>query len=132
MELTTKNEEGPISEPQITEVTTFGMGPCPRYQHSMQYYGKRNQIVVVGGRNDYEYQERGEVIFNDIYLLSLGMDRWVIIDNFTWSQLILKHGPSNYPRSNHASIVLNDRLIIYGGVDRNFKLIGEIDIIELD
>lgn len=38
----------------------------------------------------------------------------------------------NYPRSNHACILLNDRLIIYGGVDRNFKLIGEIDIIELD
>lgn len=27
---------------------------------------------------------------------------------------------------------MNDRLIIYGGVDRNFKLIGEVDIIELD
>ena len=46
--------------------------------------------------------------------------------------MLIKYGPQNHPRSNHASYLLKDKLILYGGVDRNFKLLGEIDMIELD
>ena len=86
---------------------TYGIPPTPRYMHSINFMPKSNMIVVFGGRNDSLYKSSGKCFLNDVCLLSLDSLTWVTIQTF---------GDIPSPRCFHAAEVLENSLIIMGGI----------------
>lgn len=58
---------------------TKGVGPCPRFGHSMHYVEFMNCILIFGGRNNSDVLDKtSEKIFlNDMWLLKMDNLEWV-------------------------------------------------------
>jgi hypothetical protein len=84
-----------------------GIGPRPRYSHSITYYEKENSLLITGGRND-----RGKVIYSDAYFLTR--------DTLTWIKIDIR-GPGMIGRADHFTLWDGDiEFVIFGGIDYNY------------
>ena len=92
--------------------------PPGRYMHSMDFYSEGNFLIISGGRND--ALEQSKIILDDIWILKLNSLEWqkVIVSQYD--------GPNSMtlmrPRFNFCSVILGSKLIIAGGIGKDFKL----------
>ena len=81
---------------------TSGLGPSPRYYHSMLWIKNINSLVIYGGRND-----QIGASYADIHILKLESLLWLKVIN-----------TGNIPsaRSSHCAAELEGRMFVFGGV----------------
>ena len=101
-----------------------GKAPPPRYFHSMSYYEKGNLLIVHGGRNDLSNES---FALNDTYIFDLEFLEWHKVTLYSNIE-----GFKVMPRCAHKSIVHNNRLIIFGGMNNQSYIGSCLFIIRLD
>ena len=109
---------------KFVKIKTNGKKPLPRYFHSMNFYENGNFIIIHGGRNDFNNES---FALNDTFILNLY--------NFDWIKIILYNNFFNFKvlnRCAHSSIIYNNKLIIFGGMNNNNYLGSILFIINLD
>ena len=97
---------------------TFGIKPFVRYNSSMSFYEKGNFIIIHGGMNEYN-------VFNDTHILDLNNFNWIHVEYFNKSKNV-------DCRLGHQSVVFENSLIIFGGINGENYLSSEFFIIDLD
>ena len=103
---------------------TKGIKPSPRYFHSMNYYEKGNILIVHGGRNDLSSDS---FALNDTFIFDL--------EFLQWHKVILYSSIEGFkvmPRCAHQSIIHNNKLIIFGGMNNQSYIGSCLFIIRLD
>ena len=109
---------------EFIKIKTNGIGPIPRYNSSINYYEEGNFIIIHGGRND---DKSENYALNDTFLLELFTLNWLKVEYFNdLNNLIVNR------RYCHESIIFDNKLYIFGGMDNNNILKSEMFIIELD
>ena len=98
---------------------TFGKCPEPRISASMNFYPNLDLIVIHGGRND----KINIGFFNDFYVLDLETMNW-IQPQFG--------GEIPFERSEHQSIVIGNRMIIFGGVSSGSLMNFDFEVMNLE
>ena len=101
-----------------------GKRPCPRYFHTMNYFEKKNIIIIHGGRNDNKSES---FALNDTYLFNL--------ESLTWMEIELYSNNIEFKifsRCAHCSFIYRNKLIICGGMNNNNYLGSSLFIINLD
>ena len=94
---------------------TEGIKPAARICATMKFYEELSIIVIYGGCD----KDRTK-FFNDLFILDL--------DRFKWTRIKLFNSvPSE--RSEHCSILLKNKLIIFGGINANRYVGSELFII---
>ena len=101
-----------------------GVKPSPRYFHSMSYYEKGNILIIHGGRNDLSSDS---FALNDTYIFDLEFLEWHRVTLYSNIE-----GFKVMPRCAHKSIVHNNRLIIFGGMNNQSYIGSCLFIIRLD
>jgi hypothetical protein len=89
---------------KIIKPKTMGIGPCPRFQHSINFIKESSLVSIYGGRNDHL---KDNVILSDLWVIKLYNMEWlrVKIGGFSLPQ----------PRCNHSAFSCNSQIIIFGG-----------------
>ena len=101
-----------------------GIKPTPRYFHSMSYYERGNFLIIHGGRND---MNNDSFALNDTFIFDLEFLEWhrvVLYSNIEGFKVM--------PRCAHKSVVHNNRLIIFGGMNNQNYIGSCLFIIRLD
>ena len=101
-----------------------GVKPPPRYFHSMSYYEKGNILIIHGGRNDLNSDS---FALNDTYIFDLEFLEWHKVTLFSNIE-----GFKVMPRCAHKSVVHNNKLIIFGGMNNQSYIGSCLFIIKLD
>lgn len=104
---------------QWEKMETLGTPPWARYQHSMHYYKPLNSICVFGGKGDTAEND----ILNDLFLLRM--------DKLLWIKVEVK-GMDVGRRANSASWIVQDKLIVFGGIKENMNFSNDTFVFELD
>jgi hypothetical protein len=95
-----------------------GSPPCGRVNAQMNFYSELNILILHGGRNDREKK----TVLNDIFVFDLENLIWIkAATSFTLSE-----------RTEHRSVIKNDKLIILGGISTTKFLPMDICQIHLD
>jgi hypothetical protein len=90
----------------------------------MSYYERGNFLIIHGGRNDLN---NDSFALNDTFIFDLEFLEWHRV--FLYSNI---EGFTEMPRCAHRSVVHNNKLIIFGGMN-NHNYIGScLFIIKLD
>ena len=90
----------------------------------MNYIADMKIIVFFGGRNDKNFQLAGSFNLNDISVLSVN-------EQLIWTNVqIVGNIPS--PRYSHCSAIIEDCLIIFGGIKDSGYCTSELCILELN
>ena len=97
----------------------YGKPPSPRISCSMNFYSELNLIIIHGGRNDILSSQ----FLNDFWILDLENMNWV---NPTFLDSI----PLN--RAEHQSLVIGNKLIIFGGTNGVNLLNFDFTFLNLD
>ena len=97
----------------------YGKPPSPRISCSMNFYSELNLIIIHGGRNDILSSQ----FLNDFWILDLENMNWV---NPTFLDSI----PLN--RAEHQSLVIGNKLIIFGGINGVNLLNFDFTFLNLD
>ena len=100
-----------------------GKGPEARFDHTMERL--RDNLVVFGGRNRTEF-------IPSVYLLELG--------TLTWNRIQLKGGEDGDAFKNVleraefscAGSRYEDRIFIFGGINKSFALTNEVLVLKFD
>ena len=103
---------------------TKGMKPPPRYFHSMSYYEKGNLLIIHGGRNDLNSDS---FALNDTYIFDLEFLQWNKVTLYSNIE-----GFKVMPRCAHRSVVHDNKLIIFGGMNNQSYIGSCLFIIRLD
>ena len=106
------------------KIESAGTPPPPRYFHSMSYYEKGNLLIVHGGRNDLS---NDSFALNDTYIFDLEFLEWHKVTLYSNIE-----GFKVMPRCAHKSVVHNNRLIIFGGMNNQSYIGSCLFIIRLD
>ena len=104
------------------KVLTLGNPPCPRYLCSMNFYEKGNYIIIHGGKTTMEQEN---LSLNDTYLFELYRYQWIRVD-YGENELIVKK------RCSHCSIISDDKLFIFGGINDGVFNGSKFFVINLD
>ena len=103
---------------------TKGIKPPPRYFHSMSYYEKGNILIIHGGRNDLNSDS---FALNDTYIFELEFLQWHKVTLYSNIE-----GFKVMPRCAHKSVVHDNKLIIFGGMNNQSYIGSCLFIIRLD
>ena len=103
---------------------TKGKPPRPRYNHSMSFYERGNFLIIHGGRNDNMSET---CAFDDTFVFDLEYMEWYSIE--LYSQLSEFKVLS---RCGHQSVIYNNKLIIFGGMNNNNYIGSALFIVNLD
>ncbi|XP_067133716.1 multiple epidermal growth factor-like domains protein 8 [Centruroides vittatus] len=96
-------------------IDSVGAIPVGIYGHSSVYHSQTKSIFVFGG---IIYNVKGATISSDLYTLHYPTGRW--------SKLPPNQPDSNPPpRSLHAAVLTDDYMLILGGRNEKFELVGE-------
>ena len=75
------------------------------------------KIIIFGGTGEYIKRLKTREIFNDVWTIS--------VTNKTWTNLSLDLSILNesmpMPRMQHASVIVNNSLLVYGGINDESK-----------
>ena len=108
---------------EIVQIKTNGIPPCPRYDSSLNYYEKRNILIIHGGRSN--IREEYENGLSDTFILDLFNLNWMQVDYFNNKYIIS-------PRYFHQSIIDEGNLYIFGGMSGNSYIGSELLVIDLE
>jgi len=92
-------------KPEVVNILTHGVAPCPRISCSFKYCKDHNFCVVFGGK------DIRENIFKDIFLITLETMKWIEVHVF-----------NNLPKKTceHSAVMFNpSKLIIFGGINES-------------
>jgi hypothetical protein len=102
------------TEHRFEIINADGIPPCPRYQHSMDYCGLLNVIVIYGGKNEGMLKcGANTTILNDMFVLSLDVMAWVKVEfnkDFTLE-----------PKARHSTDIIGSILYIFGGINAQYN-----------
>lgn len=87
----------------------------------MEYCEFNNSILIHGGRND---NDMSQSVLNDLFYLQ--------VDTMTWIEVKYQTGKESSHRFSHACAIHESKLIIFGGVDKDFGMEKSLEIIEMD
>ena len=104
------------------KVLTFGQPPCPRYLCSMNFFEKGNFIVVHGGKTKISTES---FALKDTYLFELYRYQWLRVDYGDKEYIVKK-------RCSHSSVVCDDKLFIFGGINDGVFNGSKFFVINLD
>ena len=112
----------------IFKLAVKGKPPCPRYFHTTNFYEEGNSLIVYGGRND----DHNEYALGDIFLFELASLEWIEVSIYSNINITL------YARCGHSSLIVNNKLIVFGGMNNNnylgssllFMELGKVEIIK--
>ena len=88
--------------------------------HSFSYYHPSNCIVVAGGRNDHL---KSKPILDDMFVIYL--------DSLTWTEVTFCNSRLK-PRFNFNSMIVDTKLLIFGGQTEGYKIAHDYEVVELD
>ena len=100
-----------------------GVAPTPRYGHSMAMNENLDILVIVGGKNDDSPQTNEQNSLNYISVLNLQTMVWTSSLTFGTSLII--------PRYFHASVIFEDKMIVFGGVEPSSYAKDDIMTVEM-
>ena len=106
------------------KIDTKGIPPSPRIYHTMDYFEKSNCLIVHGGRND---NLSNSSALSNTFLLDLANFTWIKVDlysNISGFKIISRYG--------HKSIIVSNKLIIFGGMNNNNYIGSTLFIVNLD
>ena len=111
-----------IGKKQLEWVTVEpgGKPPMPRYCCSMNFFEDGNYLIIHGGRNEINGDDKA---LNDTYVLELYKMEWLRVD---FGDLEIKH------RFGHSAVISGRNLIIFGGMNWENYLGSALFIINLD
>ena len=104
------------------KVLTFGAPPCPRYLCSMNFFEKGNFIIIHGGKTKINEES---FALNDTYLFDLYRYHWLKVDYGDKENLVKK-------RCSHCSIICENKLFIFGGINDGAFNGSKFFVIDLD
>ena len=104
------------------KVLTFGAPPCPRYLCSMNFFEKGNFIIIHGGKTKINEES---FALNDTYLFDLYRYHWLKVDYGDKENLVKK-------RCSHCSIICENKLFIFGGINDGAFNGSKFFVINLD
>ena len=94
------------------KVISYGEPPCPRYLCSMNFFEKGNFIIIHGGKTKINEES---FALTDTYLFELYRYQWLRVDYGDKKNIVKK-------RCSHCSVICEDKLFIFGGInDGNFN-----------
>jgi hypothetical protein len=85
----------------------------------MVYMASLGIIVIYGGRNDC----LNECFLDDIQIL--------YVESLIWAVVVVQ-GIPRAPRSGHSAVVLDKKLVIFGGYNRDGFVSSDIQLLELE
>ncbi|MFB3896460.1 MAG: Kelch repeat-containing protein [bacterium] len=89
---------------QWTQITTFsGSNPVPRYGHSAVWCNALNSMIVFGG-----YDTTGQAT-NNVYAYNPMIPSWTVLTTMNVPPI----------RAEHAAIIIDSQMYIFGGTDTN-------------
>lgn len=100
-------------------LNSSGLPPSPRSDCTINFFEKLSCLVVHGGKNN---SIKGGCYFNDFYFYD--------IIHFQWTRM--KTNCSVPYRAEHCSIIYDDFLIIFGGIDGDLYQKSEILMVNLN
>lgn len=111
--------DGKVVSAEWTKIKQQGIPPCGRIGHSMSFLPINNCLIVVGGRNDMECQNKNIPFLNDMHLFLLDQKSWLKVQYIPDSPHLCMVG-------NHSSCVMTDnetfeKIIIFGGISNYAK-----------
>ena len=110
---------------EIIKLKTFGKSPCCRFSSSINYYEDGNFIVIFGGKTN-----KNNSIDNKIYCLN---DTFLLnLSNLNWIKVEYNNNINIEGRFLHESVIFENKLIIFGGMNDNNFIGSEILIIDLE
>jgi hypothetical protein len=96
-----------------------GMPPVPRCSASISFYEEMEVLILHGGKNNKD----SKLVYDDFYILDL--------HNLTWIKVnIFDKIPK--PRSEHCSLVMFNKLILFGGINAESFVGSEFFLVNLD
>ena len=104
------------------KVLTFGQPPSPRYLCSMNFFEKGNFIIIHGGKTKINMES---FALKDTYLFELYRYQWLRIDYGDKDYIVKK-------RCSHCSVVCEDKLFIFGGINDGVFNESKFFVINLD
>ena len=112
---------------EIIKLKTFGKGPCCRFSSSINYYEDGNFIVIFGGKtNKINSIDKKIYCLNDTFLLNLSNLNWIKVEYCNKNNINVEG------RFLHESVIFENKLIIFGGMNDNNFIGSEILIIYLE
>jgi len=99
-----------------------GMPPLPRYQHTMEFNGPARILIIYGGTDDKRNVKFHPAFYSDLGILDL--------THFIW--LSVQVSGFTDPRCLHSSCLLNEKFIIFGGLNSKGLLNSDICYINLN
>ena len=106
---------------QLYKAITKGKGPIARCECTMDFFEKLDVVIIYGGKND---KSKNGPYFNDMFFLD--------VENLNWINIELNYNKNFYPRGKHCSCIVENELIIFGGVNEKFLLKSDLLICNLD
>ena len=103
---------------------TKGKPPRPRFNHSMNFYERGNLLIIHGGRNDNLSETSA---FDDTFVLDLEIFEWFSVELYSHLSEF-----KVLSRCGHQSIIYNNKLIIFGGMNNNNYIGSSLFIVNLD
>ena len=103
-------------------VSTQGMGPSPRFLHSIIYNEGSNYLIIFGGRIDV-CQTVTYTCYNDVYLLCMQRLLWIRVK-------VLGDIPT--ARSGHSATTIGNNLYIFGGVSNTCYCSSDMYVLETE
>jgi len=94
---------------------TEGNGPCARISATMNYLEDLHVLVITGGCD----KDR-KLFYNDIYILDLEKYKWTKIN--VYNDLPIR-------RAEHCSILLDKKLIVFGGINSKCYVGSELYVV---
>ena len=95
---------------KIFKANTKGIPPSPRCECTIEFYNKLDVVVLYGGRNN---ESNNNQNLCDLFFLD--------VENLIWIKIeIIDNVYDVTCRGNHCSCLIEDELIIFGGVNNNF------------
>ena len=104
------------------KVLTIGNPPCPRYLCSMNFFEKGNFIVIHGGKTKINEES---FALNDTYLFELYRYQWLKVEYGDKENFVKK-------RCSHCSIICENKLFIFGGINDGAFNGSKFFVIDLD
>jgi len=99
----------------VTSAVTLGFQPRPRAGHTATVVGR--QMYVFGGYYD------GWQYLNDLFCFNL--------DTHTWSP-IETTGPVPSPRWGHVTVLVDRRLLVFGGYGGSGRYLNDLHLLDID
>ena len=106
---------------EIVKLDTNGKPPVPRYFHTANFYEAGNFLIVYGGRND----NNEDYAFSDIFILELNKLQWIEVITYSIEKINV------FSRCGHSSIIFNNKLIVFGGLNSNNYIGSSLFFVDL-